>query len=87
MKRKNIADFVPGKIIEYINTGFTIYSVNFPSITLPDLSKTPRFIHIHKNEPGILAKINNVLAKYDIKKDVVKELKLIKSIVKFIVLY
>ncbi|MFK7953047.1 MAG: phosphoglycerate dehydrogenase [Ekhidna sp.] len=64
--QENIADFVPGKIIEYINTGSTSNSVNFPNITLPALSKAHRFIHIHKNEPGVLAEINNTLALHGI---------------------
>src|SRR5690606_27683085 len=33
--QENIARFVPGKIIEYINTGNTYNSVNFPNIQLP----------------------------------------------------
>lgn len=64
--QENIADFVPAKIIEYINTGSTSNSVNFPNIALPTLSQAHRFIHIHKNEPGILAEINNILAKHGI---------------------
>ena len=58
----NIADFVPGKIMDYINTGSTNNSVNFPNIVLPKLKDAHRFIHIHKNEPGVLAKINQELA-------------------------
>lgn len=64
--QENIADFVPGKIIEYINTGSTTNSVNFPNITLPELRKAHRFMHLHQNEPGILAEINNILAKHGI---------------------
>lgn len=64
--QENIANFVPSKIIEYINTGSTTNSVNFPNITLPTLNQAHRFIHIHKNEPGVLADINNVLAKHGI---------------------
>ncbi|MEM6641551.1 MAG: phosphoglycerate dehydrogenase [Bacteroidota bacterium] len=64
--QENIADFVPGKIIDYINTGSTNNSVNFPNITLPELRKAHRFIHVHQNEPGVLAEINNMLAKYGI---------------------
>ena len=60
--QKNIADFVPSRIMDYINTGSTSGSVNFPNIVLPTLEKAHRFIHIHKNEPGILAEINNILA-------------------------
>jgi len=60
--QENIADFVPGKIMEYINTGSTSGSVNFPNILLPLLKNAHRFIHIHRNEPGVLAKINHELA-------------------------
>ncbi len=62
----NIAQFVPAKLMEYINTGSTNNSVNFPNITLPILKDAHRFIHLHRNNPGILAKINNVLAQHDI---------------------
>jgi D-3-phosphoglycerate dehydrogenase / 2-oxoglutarate reductase len=62
----NIANFVPGKIMEYINTGNTYNSVNFPNIQLPFLKDAHRLIHIHQNEPGVLAKINHCLAKHEI---------------------
>ena len=62
----NIAKFVPGKIIEYINTGNTYNSVNFPNIQLPFLQDAHRLIHIHMNEPGVMAKINQILANYHI---------------------
>lgn len=62
----NIARFVPGKIMEYINTGNTYNSVNFPNIQLPFLKDAHRLIHIHQNEPGILAKINQCLAHHEI---------------------
>ncbi len=64
--QENIARFVPGKIMEYINTGNTFNSVNFPNIQLPFLKDAHRLIHIHHNEPGVLAKINQVLANYNI---------------------
>jgi len=64
--QENIARFVPGKIMEYINTGNTYNSVNFPNIQLPFLQKAHRLIHIHLNEPGVLAKINQVLANFEI---------------------
>jgi D-3-phosphoglycerate dehydrogenase / 2-oxoglutarate reductase len=64
--QQNIAHFVPGKIIEYINTGNTYNSVNFPNIQLPFLQDAHRLIHIHANEPGVMAKINQVLAGHKI---------------------
>lgn len=60
--QENIGNFVPGKIMDYINTGSTSNSVNFPNLTLPTLENAHRLIHIHNNVPGILAKINQILA-------------------------
>jgi D-3-phosphoglycerate dehydrogenase len=60
--QENIGNFVPSKIMDYINTGSTSNSVNFPNLTLPILQNAHRLIHIHNNVPGILAKINKILA-------------------------
>ncbi len=62
----NIANFVPAKIIEYINTGSSLLSVNFPNIQLPLLEDARRLMHVHKNVSGILAKINSIFAKHHI---------------------
>ena len=62
----NIGNFVPGKIINYINTGSTTNSVNFPNLQLPILEDAHRLIHIHHNKPGIIAHINRILAAHDI---------------------
>ncbi len=61
----NIGNFVPGKIIEYINTGSTTNSVDFPNLQLPILENAHRLIHIHHNRPGIIAHINSVLSEHD----------------------
>ena len=63
--QKDIADFVPNKMMAYINSGNTVDAVNFPNIRLPRQTKAHRFLHIHKNVPGIMAEINKVLAKFD----------------------
>jgi len=62
--QRDIADFVPNKIMDYINSGNTVDAVNFPNIRLPKQNNAHRFLHIHDNVPGIMAKINEVLAKY-----------------------
>ncbi len=64
--QKDIANFVPRKIIEFINSGNSFYSVNFPNIQLPPFVNAHRLIHIHYNIPGILAKINSVFAENNI---------------------
>ncbi|MCL4113533.1 UNVERIFIED_CONTAM: hypothetical protein GTU68_011185 [Idotea baltica] len=63
--QRDIADFVPNKIMDYINSGNTVDAVNFPNIRLPKQNNAHRFLHIHKNVPGIMAKINKVLAEYE----------------------
>ena len=52
--------------MDYINTGSTSNSVNFPNLQLPALENAHRLIHIHRNVPGILAQINQVLADHEI---------------------
>ena len=64
--QENIGQFVPAKFMDYINTGSTSNSVNFPNLTLPTLENAHRLIHIHNNVPGILAKINHILATHEI---------------------
>ena len=64
--QRDIADFVPSKIMGYINSGNTVDAVNFPNIRLPRQENSHRFLHIHKNVPGIMANINKVLATYDL---------------------
>jgi D-3-phosphoglycerate dehydrogenase len=64
--QENIAEFVPNKIMDYINTGSTSISANFPNLQLPKLENAHRLIHIHENVPGILARINHVLASHSI---------------------
>jgi len=63
--QRNIAEFVPERIMQYINTGNTQQSVNFPNILLPS-QQAHRLIHIHANVPGVLARINNVLAAHHV---------------------
>lgn len=62
--QRDIADFVPNKIMDYINSGNTVDAVNFPNIRLPKQNNAHRFLHIHRNVPGIMAKINEILAHY-----------------------
>lgn len=64
--QENIGQFVPSRIMDYINTGTTTNSVNFPNLQLPKLQNAHRLIHIHHNVPGIIAKINQLFAEHEI---------------------
>lgn len=57
------------RIIDFINRGSIQYSINFPSLQLTAVTKTHRIIHIHKNVPGVMARINTVLAEHAINID------------------
>ncbi|MBI4226416.1 HAD-IB family phosphatase [Candidatus Roizmanbacteria bacterium] len=54
------------KILEFINTGDTYTSLNIPHVRLRKEKNTHRLLHLHQNVPGILAKINGIMAKYNI---------------------
>ena len=64
--QRDIADFVPSKIMAYMNSGNTVDAVNFPNIRLPRQTNAHRFLHIHKNVSGVMAEINKILANYDL---------------------
>ena len=57
---------MPNKIIDFINTGNTSNCVNFPTLSLPEQIESHRFIHIHKNEPGVLLNINKIISSFNI---------------------
>ena len=46
------------KLLRYSNNGSTSSAVNFPEVTLPEHAGKSRLLHIHKNVPGVLARIN-----------------------------
>jgi D-3-phosphoglycerate dehydrogenase len=60
--QENIAEFVPSKLVDYINSGSSMGSVNFPNIQLQQVKDAHRLIHIHKNVPGMLARMNKLFA-------------------------
>ncbi len=64
--QEGIGTYVPERLLEYMNNGSTTGSVNFPEVQLPLLKDSHRLLNIHKNVPGILAKINNIFAKHQI---------------------
>mmetsp|Transcript_43331 Transcript_43331/g.107040 ORF Transcript_43331/g.107040 Transcript_43331/m.107040 type:complete len:409 (-) Transcript_43331:139-1365(-) len=49
----------------FINTGATTGAVNFPNLELPLKPGAHRILNMHKNVPGVLSKINNLLHSVD----------------------
>jgi D-3-phosphoglycerate dehydrogenase len=54
----NIGREVAAKLLRYSNNGSTASAVNFPEVTLPEHTGRCRLLHIHKNVPGVLARVN-----------------------------
>ncbi len=62
----SIAEDVTEKLIRFSDVGSTLYSVNFPEVSLPEVTGLHRIIHIHKNVPGVLSKINKIFSENNI---------------------
>ncbi len=53
---------VARKLAEYSDIGSTVGAVNFPQVALPPRPSGCRFMHVHRNLPGMLGRINTVFA-------------------------
>jgi len=56
--QENIGREVAAKLIRYSNNGSTASAVNFPEVTLPEHTGRSRLLHIHRNVPGVMSRIN-----------------------------
>jgi D-3-phosphoglycerate dehydrogenase / 2-oxoglutarate reductase len=56
--QENIGIEVAEKLVNYSDTGSTIGATNFVQISLPPNHNVQRFLHIHKNVPGMLKEVN-----------------------------
>ena len=61
--QQGIGLFVANRLVDHVNTGSTAGSVNLPEIALPPTPRAHRFLHFHRNQPGVLAAINGILAR------------------------
>ncbi len=58
----NIGEDVSEKIMKYFELGSTLGAVNFPQIILPTTLGFHRLLHVHKNIPGVLTKLNTLFS-------------------------
>jgi len=58
----NIGIEVASKLVRYSDNGSTLSAVNFPEVSLPGHPKSRRLLHIHKNVPGVLSRINELFS-------------------------
>ena len=64
--QENIGLEVASKLAKYSDNGSTLSAVNFPEVSLPEHTGTSRLLHIHRNQPGVLTKINQMFAENNI---------------------
>ena len=60
--QRDIGIEVSGKLLKYSNNGSTLGAVNFPEVSLPAHPGQHRLLHIHRNQPGVLSKVNAIFS-------------------------
>jgi D-3-phosphoglycerate dehydrogenase len=65
----NIGVEVAAKLVRYSDNGSTLSAVNFPEVTLPEHAGSHRLLHIHRNVPGVLSKVNEIFGERGINID------------------
>jgi D-3-phosphoglycerate dehydrogenase len=64
--QQDIGHFVAAKFRDFIAEGSTSMSVNFPALALGERPGARRLVHVHRNVPGVLAKINGVFGDHQV---------------------
>jgi D-3-phosphoglycerate dehydrogenase len=57
-----IAEFAADRLLGFLNRGDTTFSVNLPNVQLAEVTGAHRLLHIHRNQPGVLAELNRAIA-------------------------
>lgn len=57
-----IGTFAASRLLGYLNRGDTTFCVNLPNVQLSDVQGAHRLLHIHQNQPGVLAALNQALS-------------------------
>ena len=60
--QERIGAEVARKLIDYSDVGSTVGAVNFPQVQIPARTSGTRFIHVQRNVPGMLRRLNDVFA-------------------------
>ena len=64
--QENIGIEVAEKLVRYSDNGSTLTAVNFPEVSLPVQGNVSRLLHIHRNQPGVMNRINQAFASENI---------------------
>jgi D-3-phosphoglycerate dehydrogenase len=65
----NIGIEVAAKLVRYSDNGSTLSAVNFPEVSLPEHPNSQRLLHIHRNVPGMLSRINEIFSRENVNID------------------
>jgi D-3-phosphoglycerate dehydrogenase len=57
--QERIGGEVARKLVDYSDTGTTVGAVNFPQVQLPARPSGTRYMHVHRNLPGLLRRLND----------------------------
>jgi D-3-phosphoglycerate dehydrogenase len=64
--QQDIGQFLATKFVDFVTEGSTALSVNLPGLGLPRRKDTLRLVHLHRNVPGVLARVNGILAEHEV---------------------
>ena len=67
--QENIGQFVATKLRDYLKYGATTLSVNLPNLALQAVPGSDRITHLHRNVPGVMARMNQILAEHGVNID------------------
>lgn len=62
--QRAIGEFVAAKLRDYLATGSTMLSVNLPNLQLQARDTTGRIMLLHRNVPGVMARVNQIFAEH-----------------------
>jgi D-3-phosphoglycerate dehydrogenase len=61
--QERIGSEVGRKLVEYSDIGSTLGAVNFPQVQLPPRPNGTRYMHVHRNVPGMMMKLNDIFSR------------------------
>lgn len=64
--QERIGSEVAKKLVDYSDVGSTFGAVNFPQVQLPARPTGTRYIHVHRNAPGMLRRLNEVFSRREL---------------------
>ena len=64
--QERIGEEVAHKLLDFLDAGSTGGAVNFPHVDQPRVPGQARYLHVHRNVPGVLGQINAVFSQREL---------------------